>query len=103
MSKFCPLIATTSPNLASSVFIPRLWFQDAHAVAHVSMFAIASVVVDVFPNDKTDQLVCRLTMRSKRPRSSLTSFVESQSRWWSGTTFGAQQCRRRHGRLVEVL
>jgi len=30
------------------------------------MFAIASVVVDVFPNDKTDQLVCRLTMRSKR-------------------------------------
>ena len=38
------------------------------------MFAIASVVVDVFPNDKTDQLVCRLTMRSKRPRSSLTSF-----------------------------
>ena len=66
MSKFCPLIATTSPNLASSVFIPRLWFQDTHAVAHVSMFAIASVVVDVFPNDKTDQLVCRLTMRSKR-------------------------------------
>jgi len=30
------------------------------------MFAIASVVVDVFPNDKTDQLVCRLTMRSKK-------------------------------------
>jgi hypothetical protein len=36
------------------------------------MFAIASVVVDVFPNDKTDQLVCRLTMRSKsQPGSDL--------------------------------
>jgi len=42
-------------------------FGSVHdAVAHVSMFAIASVAVDVIPNDKTDQLVCRLTMRSKR-------------------------------------
>jgi hypothetical protein len=47
-----------------------------YAVVHVSMFGIASVAVDVDPNDKTDRLVCRLTMRSKGPGSSLTSLAK---------------------------
>ena len=41
-----------------------------YAVVHISMFAIASVAVDFMPNDKTDRLMCRLTMRSKGPGSS---------------------------------